>query len=115
MSQPQSVYKVIFSCQGKTYELYARQVTQGSLYGFVEVEELLFGERSGVLVDPSEERLKDEFGCVKRTFIPIHSVVRIDQVEKIGVGKVRDGSDKVTPFLGTYTPPGGTANGDGKG
>ena len=114
MSQQQRVYKVIFSSQGKTYELYARQVGQGSLYGFVEVDELLFDERSGVLVDPSEERLKDEFNSVKRTFIPIHSVVRIDQVEKAGVGKVREGGEKVTPFPGAYAPPAGTANEDGK-
>jgi len=114
MSQQQRVYKVIFISQGKTYELYARQVGQGSLYGFVEVEELLFGEKSGMLVDPSEERLKDEFGSVRRTYIPIHSVVRIDQVEKVGSAKIRDGGDKVTPFPGAFSPPGGTVDGDSK-
>ncbi len=108
MAQQQRFYKVIFANQGKTYEIYARQITQSELYGFVEVEDLSFGDRSGVLVDPSEEKLKDEFAAVKRTFIPIHSVVRIDEVEKAGVGKIKDSVDKVTPFPGIMvTPPAG--------
>ena len=47
------------------------------------------------------EEVKSEFGDVKRTFVPIHSVVRVDEVEKEGVNKVApsDGSEsKVTPF-----------------
>ena len=111
MSQ-EHVYRVIFFNQGKIYELYARHVVQSQMYGFVEVEELLFGERSELLVDPSEEKLKDEFSSVKRTFLPMHSVVRVDEVEKVGVGKVREGGDKVTPFPGPYFAPSGSANKD---
>jgi hypothetical protein len=94
------IFKVIFVNQGKIYELYARRVDQGSLYGFVEVEELQFNERSAVVVDPAEERLKEEFAGVTRTYLPMHSVIRIDEVEKPGVGKIRDGSGIVTPFPG---------------
>ncbi len=111
MSQ-EHVYRVIFFNQGKIYELYARQVVQSQMYGFVEVEELLFGERSELLVDPSEEKLKDEFSSVKRTFLPMHSVVRIDEVEKVGVGKGRDGGDTVTPFPGHFFAPSGAAKKD---
>ena len=103
------VYKIIFSNQDEIYEIYAREIYQGEIFGFVEVEEIVFGERSSVLVDPSEERLKTEFNNVKRTFIPMHSVVRIDEVEKEGVSKITNatntGSDKITSFPG-YTPPG---------
>jgi hypothetical protein len=103
------VYKIIFSNQDEIYEIYAREIYQGEIFGFVEVEEIVFGERSSVLVDPSEERLKTEFNNVKRTFIPMHSVVRIDEVEKEGVGKITNatttGGDKVTSFPG-YNPPG---------
>ena len=53
-SQP--IYKVIFMSQGKVYEVYARNVSHGSLFGFVEVEKLVFGTRTSVVVDPSEER-----------------------------------------------------------
>ncbi|NIR60468.1 MAG: DUF1820 family protein, partial [Gammaproteobacteria bacterium] len=74
---------------------------QGGLYGFVEIEGLLFGERSRVVVDPSEERLKSEFSGVKRIYVPMHAVVRIDEVEKQGVSKITEASDKdsnIAPF-----------------
>ncbi len=86
--KPRRVYRVIFHNQGSVYELYARKVSQGELYAFVEVGEILFGERGGLLVDPSEERLKSEFAGVSRTYIPLPSVVRIDEVEKEGVNKI---------------------------
>ena len=50
------IFKIMFVNQGKVYEVYARKVSHGSLFGFVEIEELVFGERSSVVVDPGEER-----------------------------------------------------------
>ena len=83
-----NIYKVIFINQGKVYEVYAKQVTQSGLFGFIEIEQLIFGEKSAVVIDPSEERLKDEFKEVKRTYIPMHSIIRIDEVEKEGIAKI---------------------------
>jgi hypothetical protein len=103
------IYKIIFMNNGQVYEVYARSVGQGSLFGFVEVEELVFGERTSVVVDPSEEILKSEFDSVKRTYLPMHSIIRIDEVEKPGTSKVTsvDGSN-VAPFpMPVYTPGGG--------
>ncbi len=40
-----------------------------------------------MIVDPSEEKLKNEFSEVKRSFIPMQSIVRIDEVEKEGQEK----------------------------
>jgi hypothetical protein len=101
-----NIFKVVFHNQGKVYEIYARKVGHGSLFGFVEVEELIFGERSAVVVDPSEERIQSEFAGVKRTYLPLHSVIRIDEVRKSGVSKVMaaEGSN-VTQFpYPVYTP-----------
>jgi len=84
------VYKVIFFNQGQVYEIYARQVFQSDLWGFLEVEEFVFGERSQMIVDPAEEKLKNEFSTIKRSFIPLHSVVRIDEVDKEGACKITD-------------------------
>src|SRR5690625_5803092 len=78
------VYKVIFVEQGQIYEVFACAIYQSEMYGFIEVEEFLFGERSQVLVDPAEEKLKAEFADVKRSYIPMHAIVRIDEVEKEG-------------------------------
>jgi len=94
----EAIYKVIFQNQNEVFEVYAREIYQSDMYGFVEVEEFVFGERSGLLVDPGEEKLKNEFSGVARSYIPMHSIVRIDEVEREGVGKVTDnkgGYDKV--------------------
>lgn len=82
------IYKIIFTNQGKVFEIYARQVVSGELYGFVEAQGLLFGERTTLVVDPSEEQLKLEFNGVNKTYIPFHTIVRIDEVEKEGPGKI---------------------------
>jgi hypothetical protein len=99
------IYKVIFMSQGQVYEIYARQIGQGALFGFVEVEELIFGARSSVLVDPSEEKIKSEFEGVTRTHLPMHSIIRIDEVEKEGAGKISKIEGNVTQFpVPVYTP-----------
>ena len=102
MARGKQIYKITFHNQGKIYEMHAKHIGSSSLLGFIEVEGLLFGTGSGVLVDPSEERLKAEFSDVKRTHIPMHAVVRIDEVEKEGVNKIITASDKdgnnITPF-----------------
>jgi hypothetical protein len=104
------IFKVMFVNQGKVYEIYARKVSHGALFGFIEVEELVFGERSTVVVDPGEERIKNEFEGVKRSYLPLHSIVRIDEVRKQGVSKISalEGGN-VTQFpMPVYTPPSDT-------
>lgn len=90
MSPKKTIYKIQFHNQEKLYELYAREITQSHMYAFVEVADIIFGEKSKLVVDPSEERLKQEFGSVKRTYIPLHSIVRIDEVDKEGINKIID-------------------------
>ena len=108
MQQKKRIYKILFVNQGKVYEIYARSVSQGGLFGFVEVEGLLFGQKTKVVVDPSEEALQQEFSGVERTYIPMHAIVRIDQVEKRGVSTVHpisESTGKVTPMpTPIYTP-----------
>jgi hypothetical protein len=105
----QRLYRVTFLNQGQVYEIYARGVSHGGMLGFVEVEKLVFGERSSIVLDPSEEKLKTEFANVKRTFLPMHSIVRIDEVSKEGTARIVPStgeSGKVTPFP-LYTLGGG--------
>jgi hypothetical protein len=95
------IYKVIFHNQGKIYEIYARNVQQGAIFGFIEIEKLVFGEKNALVVDPTEENLKSEFNHVTRTYIPMHSVVRIDEMDKQGTAKVTDFDDNgknIMPF-----------------
>lgn len=101
------IYKVMFHNQGKVYEIYAKNVHHSAMFGFVEIEKLLFGEKSSVVVDPTEENLKNEFSGVDRTYIPMHSIVRIDEVKKQGSAKISDGdgvNENIMPFP-VYTKP----------
>jgi hypothetical protein len=110
------IFKVLFVNQGKVYEVYARKVGHGNMFGFIEVEELVFGERSSVVVDPAEERIKAEFEGVKRTYLPLHSVLRIDEVRKQGVSKITalEGAN-VTQFpVPMYSAPPGEGPGPKK-
>lgn len=76
------IFRVIFQNQGEVFEIYARQIFQSELWGFIEVEEFVFGERSQLLVDPGEEKLKAAFDGVKRSYIPLNTIIRIDEVER---------------------------------
>lgn len=104
------LYKISFMNQGQVYEVYARSVGHGNLFGFIEIGELVFGERSTVVVDPAEEKIKAEFEGVKRTYLPMHSVIRIDEVDKEGTSKIsRFEGGNVAQFpMPVYTPGGGS-------
>ncbi len=97
--------QVIFHNGGQVYEVFARQIYQSDMWGFVEIEELVFGERSQILVDPGEEKLKNEFSGVKRSYIPLQSIVRIDEVDKEGAARISEGGGaKIAPFPVTPQP-----------
>lgn len=96
-----NLYKVTFLHLGKCYELYARHVASSALCGFTEIGELEFGPAgAGLLVDPSEERLREEFADTRVLHLPMQSVVRIEEVERKGALAIRDAGDgqKITPF-----------------
>ncbi len=94
------IYRVIFLNQNQVFEVYAQAIYQSEMYGFIEVEDFLFGERSQMIVDPSEEKLKYEFNGVNRSYIPMHAVIRIDEVEKQGISKITEhkGDSKIANF-----------------
>ncbi len=93
------LFRITFINHDKVYVLYAKKVTQGDLFGFVDVIDPVFGENSSLLVDPAEEKLKTEFEGVNRFHLPIQSVIRIDEVQKQGTAKIKGidaSSTKVT-------------------
>jgi hypothetical protein len=59
-------------------------------------------------VDPTEEKLKTEFANVKRTYIPMHSIIRIDEVDKQGKSRISkfEGGNVAQFPMPMYTPPG---------
>ncbi len=84
------IYRISFHNAGKVYQLHAQQVRQGDIYGFIEITDLLFDEHTSVVIDPAEERLKSEFSGVQRLVLPMHAVIRIEEVEKRGQNKILD-------------------------
>ena len=83
---------------GEIYEIYAEAIYQSDMYGFIEVEEYIFDQNSQIVVDTSEEKLKNEFKGVQRSYIPISCIMRIDEVDKKGTAKITKNDSKVMPI-----------------
>ena len=99
------LYRIAFHNNGKVYELYCHSVVSSNLWGFIEVSGLVFGEGEGLVVDPTEEKMRDEFDGVEVLHLPMHNVMRVEQVRHKGQAVIRDreSGEKVTPF--PISPP----------
>ena len=111
MPRKQPIYRVRFINESKIFEVYAKNVNQGELFGFIEISGLEWGRKSDLIVDPTEQDLKNEFAGVKRIHVPMHAVVRIDEVEKSAAGKIiplKSSEDGASPAstIPIYTPGG---------
>ena len=98
------IFKVIFVQNDTVYEIYAKQVAESDMFGFIVLEDMLFGEKTSVVVDPTEEKLKAMFTDVTRTYVPMSSVIRIDEVSQQGQAKISPlpkAGNNISPF-----PPG---------
>lgn len=104
MQEKERIYRIIFSHEEKTYEIYVKYISEESLMGFIEIEEFIFTEPTSLVVDPSEEKLKVEFHGVKRSYIPIHRILRIDEMEKQGTAKIKGPAlkDNIHHFPGAF-------------
>ena len=102
MTKPdmEKLFRIAFLNHGKVYELFCTGVCTSGLFGFVEVSGLVFSEKDSLVVDPTEEKMRDEFDGVEILHLPMHSVLRIEQVKKKGQAVIRDreSGEKVTPF-----------------
>jgi hypothetical protein len=108
--EKESIYRVVFISKNEEYQILARSVGNSSLFGFLEIDELVWGGENSVVIDPSEERLRNEFKDVGCTLIPLHTVVRVDILEKDKTGtakilQIKEGNT-VIPFkrMPIYTP-----------
>jgi len=96
----EKLFRIAFLNHGKVYELFCTGVCTSGLLGFVEVSGLEFGDQDSLVVDPTEEKMRDEFDGVEILHLPMHSVLRVEQVKKKGQAVIRDreSGEKVTPF-----------------
>lgn len=108
-----AMFRIRFVNQDEVFELYAKSVYASDVFGFVVLEDFVFDTATTVLVDPAEEKLKSEFEGVKRTLVPMQSIIRIDEVDKRGKFSVKPLGDVVRPLPGIGLPP-GTQGGPGR-
>lgn len=105
MAKKAPLYRIQFISNGERYELFVRELSQASLFGFIEIGEFVWDTHTSVVVDPGHEKLKAEFADVTRTYIPMHHILRVDEVNKQGVAKITELGDKVSQFpTPIYTP-----------
>ena len=99
-SEKEKLFRIAFLNHGKVYELFCTGVCTSGLLGFVEVSGLVLTEKDSLVVDPTEEKMRDEFEGVEILHLPMHSVLRVEQVKKKGQAVIRDreSGEKVTPF-----------------
>jgi len=99
-------FRIQFHNNNRIYELYAHEVGQSQMAGFIEIGEIIFGEHSKLLIDPAEEKLKSEFADVKHSYIPHFAVIRIDEVERSGKNRILDSDGaNITSFPGQASIP----------
>lgn len=91
-----SLYRVIFQSQGEHCELYAVRVTQGHLAAFLEVEQISFAERDPA--NPVQERLRHALARVKRSYIPLQNISRIDEVPHETWTLAENNGGKIAPL-----------------
>ncbi len=95
------LYKITFLNLGKSYELYAHTVQSSDLWGFTTIADIVFdAPGDSLIVDPAEEKLREEFADTKVLHLPIQSILRIEEVDKRSAAHIRDAStgEKVAPF-----------------
>ena len=78
-SQDKTYFKVTFTHNGEVYQVCAGSVGPSDLYGLIEIAEFQFPQ-SGLVYNPGEERLRKEFEGIRRTWVPYHAIIRIDEV-----------------------------------
>lgn len=105
----ETIFRVRFYHEDKVCELYAKSLATEGIFGFLEVEDIVYGESSSTIVDPAEEKIKAMFQDVVCTYIPCQAVIRIDEVRKAGMPKVSDlpkgaNQNVVRPFPGHSLP-----------
>ena len=105
MAKKKPLYKIVFLNHGKVYELFSESVSSSGLWGFVEVADLVFETGEGLVVDPTEEKMRQEFEHARVLHLPIQSILRVEEVDKRGKCLIRDreSGEKVTPF--PVSPP----------
>ena len=78
----QYIFKVNYISDEEVYEIFCESVSASDMYGFICLEDFIFGEASHLVIDPSEERIKNEFKDVKAVYIPANLILSIYEIKR---------------------------------
>lgn len=84
MKEEKLLYRVIFTEKDRVRTLYAHYVSEETMMGFIEVDQLVFSAQAEQ--EAEALALKDEFQGVERIYLPLQVILRIDEVLKPGQG-----------------------------
>ena len=86
------LFKVVFLQHDELHEVYARSVSESSMMHFIEVEALVLdapvSSQSGSLPPSSEARLRSTYADVQRIYLPIQTVLRIEEGHHVGTANI---------------------------
>ena len=97
--QEKTYYKVSFTRDNELYQICARNVGTSDWWGLIELSGFIFPENK-LVYNPGEERIKREFSEIRRTWIPYHAIVRVDEVLDTAESEV-----KIVPLESFRRPP----------
>jgi len=75
------LFKVIFIDEDKkTQTIHASQLNPSSFLGLIEISDIVFIDQSELIITPDDGKLQSRFKNVERSYIPLNSIIRIDEV-----------------------------------
>lgn len=75
------LFKIIFMDEDKTIQtIHASELNPSSFLGLVEISDIVFIDQSELIISPDDGNLKSKFKNVERSYLPLNSIVRIDEV-----------------------------------
>ncbi|MBQ3034362.1 MAG: DUF1820 family protein [Deferribacterales bacterium] len=90
MTANKSIFRIVFlDEENKPLTLHAEEMYPSSMLGFIEAEKLIFPEPSDIIITPDDDKIKNLFKDVKRVYIPMGQVIRVDELT----------TDKKTPVI----------------
>ncbi|MCA1926980.1 MAG: DUF1820 family protein [Calditerrivibrio sp.] len=74
-------YKIQFyDSKKEIFTLKAKSASPTSFLGLIEISEIIHKEESSILITPEDDKSRIEFKNVNKTYIPIGSIIRIDEI-----------------------------------
>ncbi len=86
-AKPVSLYKVHFKWNDKDVDLTARSLDLTHPY-FVSIKDIIFPDNASLIINPSQDEIRKNFGKANHLMIPFQTVALIEEYKDEEVAKV---------------------------